>query len=796
MMASPTMDTPPRVQLRTRLRTRLRRAATRALGAGAVTAAAFGAWVLTPPDTEVLARPAVLGLTLTDRHGVPLRDTRGPDGARWRWRTLGELDPLVASAFIAAEDRGFYAHHGIAWRALARAARDNLLAGRVVSGASTISMQVARLLHDLPRGWMGKVRQVAWAVRLERHVSKQVLLEQYLNRVPLGQGTIGVEAASQLYFGTSAGRLGAGRAALLAGIARSPARDNPLASPERAARRRALVLARLEADGRVRGEQRTLAEREPVLAVRRRDAVFRAPHFTTRVLAALDSARDAAALAVAEPMARSTTTPSPALAPPRLRTTLDLALQEALETDVRQVVAALTTARVQHAAAVVLDNASGDVLAWVGSPDFDGERGQVDMVVARRQPGSTLKPLLYALAFERGYGAYDILADVPRTWMTSTGPYAPRNYDRRFRGPVRARVALASSLNVPAVQLADALGASNFLAVLHRAGFASLTRSAEHYGLGLALGNGEVSLLELANAYRALANGGERSAVRRLADAPGPPEVVRVVRADVAALTLDILADADARLAGFGEAPVFHFPFPVAVKTGTSRHFTDNWAVGVTGRFTVAVWVGNFDGTPMAAVSGISGAGPLLRRAILSTAARYQPGVLPSLESLGASRVRVCRVSGLGAVPACDAIDEWRLSDAPEPAPDDWHRHGAVVLPAQFAEWEASEQALPSTLARTIAVSRRTDDERAPLSLLSPRDGDEYLLPTGPERSVATVPLRATGRGADAALAWSVDGTPVTSSRWAPAPGSHVVRVESVHGEVREARVVVRQLPR
>ncbi|HMS03691.1 MAG TPA: penicillin-binding transpeptidase domain-containing protein, partial [Gemmatimonadaceae bacterium] len=524
------------------------------------------------------------------------------------------------------------------------------------------------------------------------------------------------------------------------------------------------------------------------------------PHFTTRVLAALDSARDASSLEEAatqsqSTLARATGEPATALTSPRLRTTLDLALQEAVETDVRQVVASLAGARVRHAAAVVLDNASGDVLAWVGSPDFDGERGQVDMVVSRRQPGSALKPLLYALAFERGYGAYDVLADVPRTWMTSTGPYAPRNYDRRFRGPVRARVALASSLNVPAVQLADALGASSFLAVLHRAGFASLTRSADHYGLGLALGNGEVTLLELANAYRALANGGERSAVRRFADVPSERATTRVVRADVAALTLDILADADARLAGFGEAPVFHFPFPVAVKTGTSRHFTDNWAVGVTGRFTVAVWVGNFDGTPMAAVSGISGAGPLLRRAILSTAAHYQPGLLPSLEALGASRVRVCRVSGLGAVPACDAIDEWRLADAPEPAPDDWHRHGAVVLPAQYAEWEASEQALPSTLARTIAASRRTDDDHAPLALLSPRDGDEYLLPAGPERSVATVPLRATGRGADAALTWSVDGAPVTSTRWAPAPGTHVVRVESVHGEVREARVVVRELP-
>jgi penicillin-binding protein 1C len=758
----------------------------------AAAGAAGVAWLLVPPDAALLARPVALGVTLTDREGVPLRDTRGPDGTRWRWRSLAELDPLVASAFIAAEDRTFLAHRGIAWRSLARATRDNLLAGRVVSGASTITMQLARLLHDLPRGWWGKVQQVAWAMRLERHVPKAMLLEQYLNRVPLGQGTIGVEAAAQLYFGTSAGRLGAGRAALLAGIARAPARDNPLAAPARAAARRALVLARLEAAGRLRPGERTLAATEPVLAGRRRDAVFRAPHFTTRVLAAFDSARDDAR---ATPTGRAGRAGAarPAPAGGRVRTTLDLALQEAIESDVRQVVASLAALRVRQAAAVVLDNASGDVLAWVGSPDFEGERGQVDMVVSRRQPGSALKPLLYALAFERGHGAYTVLADVPRTWMTATGPYAPRNYDRRFRGPVRARVALASSLNLPAVQLADELGTAALLAVLHRAGFASLTRSADHYGLGLALGNGEVTLLELANAYRALANGGVRTAARQLADAPAPAESIRVVRADAASLTLDILADADARRAGFGDAPVFDFPFPVAVKTGTSRHFTDNWAVGVTAGFTVAVWVGNFDGTPMAAVSGISGAGPLLRRAILSTAARRAPGLLPSPAAAGASRVRVCRVSGLGAVAACDAVEEWRLADAPAPAPDDWHRHGAVVLPARFAEWEASEDAGPGGFARALGPVRRTDDGLAPLALLSPRDGDEYLLPTGPERSVATVPLRATGRGADGRLSWTVDGQPVRTARWRPVPGPHVVQVRSALGEVREARVTVRE---
>jgi len=753
----------------------MRRALLAVAGSVTLVVAGTAAWMLVPPNARVLGTPAALGVTITDRDGVPLRDTRGPDGARWRWISLAEIDPIVTAAFMAAEDRTFLDHHGIVFTSLARAARDNLAAGRVVSGASTISMQLARLLHDLPRGWWGKVQQVAWALRLEQHATKQQLLEQYLNRVPLGQGTVGIEAASALYFGTSAARLGAGRAALLAGIARSPARDNPFTSPERAAKRRDAVLHALARGGYLQESEHMLATKEPVHvgSARARRGAFRAPHFTTRVFASLDSSSSGSDGS-------------------RIRTTLDIMLQESIERDVRQVVQSLAAQRVQHAAAVVLHNATGDVLAWVGSPDFDGERGQVDMVTSRRQPGSALKPFLYALAFERGYGAHSVLDDIPRAWMTSTGPYRPRNYDRRFRGPVRARVALASSLNVPAVQLADELGATAFLALLHRAGFASLTRSADHYGLGLALGNGEVSLLELANAYRTLANAGSFTPVRRLATDDSTAPAQSVVRDDAAALTLDILSDADARLDGFGDAPVFDFPFPVAVKTGTSRHFTDNWAVAVTGGFTVAVWMGNFDGTPMAAVSGITGAGPLLRRIVLSTAERYAAGLLPAPEAYGATRVRVCRTSGMAAVPDCDATDEWQLANAPAPTLDDWHRHGAVILPSRFTEWERSQPRTPLAL----AGSRETAPADAPLQLLSPRDGDVYVLPSGPERSVATVPLRVAGAESERGVRWTINGTAHRGGRWLPELGEHVVRVRTTSGVSREARIIVRDAGR
>ncbi|HEY8469036.1 MAG TPA: penicillin-binding protein 1C, partial [Longimicrobiales bacterium] len=550
-----------------------------------------------------------------------------------------------------------------------RALRDNLAAGRVVSGASTLTMQTARLLRPTPRSWPGKLAQALWALRLEAHLDKATILEQYLNRVPLGQGAVGVEAAARLYFGRSARDLSLGQAALLAGLARAPSRDNPLVDPARARERRDRVLDRMTALGFARPEDVARAREEPVGA-NAAPASFLAPHFTTQLL--LRAEGDVAPTGT-------------------WRTTLDLALQQELEAEVRHTVARLEERGARHAAAVVLENQTGAILAWVGSPDFFADAdGQVDMVVSRRQPGSTLKPFLYGLAFDRGYTAATVLPDVPRTYETTTGPYRPRNYDRRFRGPVRARVALASSLNVPAVELAHRLGVGAFLATLHDAGFKSLDQSADHYGLGLALGNGDVTLLELANAYRGLANGGVWRPVRWLEavdDAPVPAaaeEGRRFLSAGAAALVLDILSDPVARIPGFGVETPLDFPFPAAAKTGTSRHFTDNWAVAVTGGFTVAVWVGDFTGRPMRGVSGISGAGPLLYRSVLRVARRYPPGHLPTPESVGATAVPICLVSGLRATNGCPSTVEWFLPGTEPTRDDDWYRDGRVVLPPEY----------------------------------------------------------------------------------------------------------------
>ena len=737
-------------------------------GGAACVLAACALWVMGPLPAGLVRFDAPPGVRLEDRSGIELRSTRAADGSLRRWVPLEAMDPDLIAAFVATEDRRFYDHSGVDLRSVARAVRTNAGAGRVRSGASTITMQVARMLRPIPRTWTGKLRQALWALRLERHLTKQAILEQYLNRVPLGQGAVGVDAAAALYFGASARELSLGQAALLAGLAHAPSSDNPLVSRRRASARRAYALARIRRDGYAEPAAVLRAAAEPLLEMPA-GRPFLAPHFTTRVLARL--AGDAA--------------PSSGT----WRTSLDLALQETLEGEVRHTVETLRPAGVRHAAAVVLDNRTGGVLAWVGSPDFWADTaGQVDMVVSPRQPGSALKPFVYGLAFDHGYTPASVLADIARVYQTASGPYSPRNYDRRFHGPVRAREALASSFNLPAVALTDALTPAAVLGTLRRAGFASLDRSAEHYGLGLALGNGDVTLLELANAYRSLANRGRWRPYSWRADAVGDTAGDAVMSPAAAALVLDVLSDPVARIPGFGLDTPLEFAFRAAAKTGTSRHFTDNWAVAVTGTFTVAVWVGNFDGRPMDGVSGVSGAGPLLHRAVLATAERFSPGALPLPASAGAVPVTICRLSGLLAGPDCPHATEWFAPGTTPARICDWHRDGQVVLPAEYAEWQ-QEAAGPAE-----SVARRTGADTAPsdgrLHILSPRAGDRYRVPPGVEPRYATVALRAAGGDPSEPVRWFVDGARLAEPRWALTTGSHVIRAQRA-GEREEVSVEV-----
>jgi len=706
------------------------RLAARAAGAGA---ALLLAWVLWPLPPGFLERNAQPSLRILDRDGGVLREVRsGADGRNVALPSVEPLPEPVVLAFLAAEDRRFGRHPGVDTVAILRALRDDLRAGRVVSGASTVAQQLARQLVPRERSLPGKLQEALWALRLTAQLPREVLLRAYLDRVVLGRDLVGVEAAAEVYFGRPARSLSIGQAAVLAGLARAPASGDPALFPEAAARRMRLVLGAMQRAGSVSPDEARIAAAAPldlVADVR----PFRAPHLVSDLLlrrAALGLERAAEVV-----------------------TTLDPGLQRAVEEIIRSEVA--SDGRIGQAAALVVDNASGEVLAYVGSADFlDVEReGQNDGVRARRQPGSALKPFAYGLALASGWTPASLLDDVEWHLSTPGGDYVPRNYDRHVHGPVRLRAALANSYNVPAVRLAEALGPDRVLDLLRAAGFESLTEDAAHYGVGVILGNGDVSLWELARAYRGLSRGGVLRPLvllRSASDAAGRrlllvPELERrrFLPPEAVALLTDILADEAARAPAFGLDNALRLPFPVAAKTGTSRAYVDNWTVGFTAERTVAVWAGNFDGTPMHRVSGISGAGPVFARILAAAMRGVRPQ--PLLDRGRFERVRVCALSGRRAGPHCpSAVEEVFL---PGTAPtDDCGMHRIAGPPEArrpvldvgpgFYAWARTQgwQAGPWP-----------DDGPGPGgqgALLAPSDGDEYLLESGLPPRAQSIPVR------------------------------------------------------
>ena len=523
-------------------------------------------------------------LFLLDRDGVVIQERRvDPRRRRLDWVALADISPALRDAVLASEDRRFVAHSGVDARAVVAAVLQRV-SGHGARGASTITMQVASTLDPAlrrrggPRSLPQKTRQmrVAWAI--ESRWSKPQILEAYLNLVTFAGELQGVGAASHVLFGKAPHGLSTPESLVLAALLRAPN-----ATP-------AKVVERAEKLGSVdRAELELAAARLASIPARPGLEVALAPHAAARIL----KARDAGASAV------------------RLASTLDGRLQRFVVDTLTRQLLAVRDQRVQDGAVLVVDNATGEVLAYVGgSGDLSAAR-HVDAVQARRQAGSALKPFLYALASDqRLLTPASLLEDAPLEVATPTGLYRPHNYDEQFRGLVSARTALAGSLNVPAVRTLGLVGAEAMVQQLRRLGFAGLVEAGDFYGPSLALGSADVSLWEMVGAYRALATGGIWSPLRLT---PGEPlKGSRRVYSTLAAFQVSgILSDRESRSVTFGLENPLATRFWSAVKTGTSKEMRDNWAVGYSRRYTVGVWVGNVTGEPMRNVSGVTGAAPV-----------------------------------------------------------------------------------------------------------------------------------------------------------------------------------------
>jgi penicillin-binding protein 1C len=574
----------------------------------------FSAWLALPlaplPAGLFAAQPAQVDLV--DRNGRPLRTVRPGEEPFRQSAAYAEIPQTLAQATLAAEDARFWRHHGVDWRASLRAAWQWAVNGRVISGGSTITQQLIKLSQPRPRTLRTKFIEAIQALRLEQIWDKQHILAEYLNRLDYGNFNNGCVAAAQFYFAKPLRDLSPAECCLLAGLPQAPSRLNPRTHFERARKRQQWILGRLRLAGWMTEEEFDRARLEP-LRLAKPQRAFEAPHFVDLVLQQSRSAD----------VGLQTSGLSSAHAP--IKTTLDLGLNHFVEAALRQRLARLQAQHVGNAAAVVLDNRTGDVLALVGSENFFAPGvGQVNGAWAPRSAGSTFKPFTYLLAFERGANPASMVADVPTEFATATGIFAPVNYDRRCYGPMRYRLALANSLNISAVKVLDSLGGPEPLQKELRAcGLTTLTRPAEEYGLGLTIGNAEARLLELANAYACLARLGEYRPWRVLLEAPTESRPQRMAEAGAAYLIADILSDNAARTLAFGAESALRFEFPVACKTGTSSDFRDNWAFGFTPEFTAGVWVGNFNGDPMHEVSGVTGAGPMLHEIFEHLHERY-----------------------------------------------------------------------------------------------------------------------------------------------------------------------------
>lgn len=699
-------------------------------------------------------------ITFTDRNGLPLGTLLTRDQDHTAVIPLPQVSPRFVQAILAAEDGRFYRHGALEFRAIARSALEAIRVGRVRSGASTITMQLSKMIHPVPSNLPGKLQEVWLSWRLVAGMSKDEILSAYINRLPMGGNIYGVEAAAQAYFGISASDLNLAQSSLLAALPNDPTYLNPYDYWEPLKERQAYVLKRMVADGYITSAEADRALAEKVTFQPRQQGILAAPHFLFWVASQL-----------------------PPDHPAQLQTTLDRPLQQFVEAQVQQVLQTLKVHNVHQAAALVIDNHTGEVRAYVGSPDYFSEtqQGRNDGVQALRQPGSTLKPFLYELGLEnRVIRPNTVLADVPAHYAIPGGRlYSPTDYSETFQGPVRVRLALANSLNVPAVKVLERVGVAKFLDRLHQLGFTHLNQPAEYYGLGLTLGSGEVSLWELARAYLTIATQQQidlkvwPKASTTYAQSAIPP-------APAWGLITDILSDRHARARAFGVDSVLSLPFDTAVKTGTSSDFRDTWTVGFSRDYTVATWVGNFDGSPMRQVSGVTGAAPLWQRIMLHLHEQQEPADFP--KPTGLVQRPICALSGMKPTPICPSVvmEYFYPEDLAEyeQQPDTFYQPIATPagqppryrlnLPAEYNEWLASQ---PSS---SLIASN--------LRIVSPRNGDFFLMATpeaGQEQrlefKLASIP--------DQTVEWWLNGRKLTSQSsaslfWPLRPGTWTLQVK------------------
>lgn len=770
----------------------------------ALTGAALAAAWCVPLPERLNAPPSVV---MEYRDGTPAHVFLAPD-ERWRIAAPPEsIDVAYLRALLALEDKRFHQHPGVDPLAVVRAVLTNVTRGRRVSGASTLTMQLVRVLEPRPRTLSSKIIESFRAVQLELRLSKREILSAYLQFVPYGRNVEGVEAAALAYFGHTAAHLSPAEIATLLAVPQNPGRRFP--TLENAARLRAArdELARrlLEDEALPLGPESARVSAQTVLAE------VRATPVPSGLMAFPREAPHAAAWL-------RTLRPSEL----RLRTTLDAGTQRLAERVMRDAAPELAQRGIHNGSAVVVDHASGEVLALVGTFDFfdTAHGGQIAGFITPRSPGSALKPLLYAMGIDRGLvGPEQLVADIP----VSYGGYSPRNYDGHFQGLVRMEDALSQSLNLPFVRLLDRLGVERFLGTLRQLGTESLVPEPGYYGLSAAVGGLELTPLELAGVYVALAEDGRTRPLKVIEDGKPPAKTREVFSPGAAWLTRRALSlkdrpDFPARRRMTG------MPAQVHWKTGTSFGHRDAWAAGSGPRHTAVVWLGNFDNTPSVHLVGAEAAGPVLFDILEGLGARGRVAMenRDAVPPSDLTQVEVCAYSGHLATDACTErrmVYARRSSVPTEPCP--YHQRvevdvatGLAVSPLCRSGRQVESRVYltwPATIRRFLTEQHRRLPEppayapgcepggaQAAPQIVSPPEGQVALLIPGVAAEQQEVPLEAEAAH-DRELTWFVNGAYLGRAKaderlwWKPAVGTHEILVTDDKGLSARRTLVVRE---
>lgn len=764
----------------------------------------FGTWAIEPLRHQ---KPTVSSTKILDRNGDLLYEVSLPGQGVRTVISYDRLPKSYVKALVSVEDVRFFDHHGVDWIANLRALWEVMTNGHVVSGASTLEQQVVKNIFfaGQKRSVIQKLREMVAAKYWASTHTKEETIEAYANAVSLGNNTVGIEAASQAYFHKQAADLSVAECALIAGMAQAPSQYDPYRHWRSALDRQRVVLDRMVDAGVITNAEEKEA-RETDIDVFPPKHPIRASHFVFRVL---DQLR--------------VRYPDLDLGGYVVRTTIDSDLQMAAEDSISRRVFQLGAQHVTDAAVVALDPQSGEMLAYVGSRDYfnDEIQGQVDMAAALRQPGSALKPFLYFQAFRQGLTPATVVADLPVRFEAVDGrPYYPRNYGYKYFGPVTMRDALGSSLNIPAVKVLNQIGLGSFISTLSRFGI-HFPEAPEHYGLGVVLGGGEVTLIDATRAYASLAMYAKTVDVvdvLEVADSNG-----RVIEKSALAhhealfddasaepaarLVTDILIDRLARSRAFGEANMLDTGKDIAVKTGTTKDFRDNWAFGYTPTFALGVWVGNADNSPMEGVSGITGAVPIWNDLMQGRFRQERRIEWPRVDGLVTRTI--CTTSGKLANDLCPKTRQEMFLAGTEPTEvDDWYKvHTIDVVtgllatdgcrrdvlqkiflepPAEFAAWfRATGYELAPTQdckGNTVVLDQPS------VTIISPLDGDAFEQDEHIDPANRRIPFMAGG-GRRSVYRWTLDGRVIESREptylWDPKSGDHVLTLEGAAMDVR-----------